>query len=95
AWLDAQSKKRYGATFAGAAPAQQTELLDLIAYRKNEPPELAAGIRYFRWLRDMVVDAFYTSRIGMDDIGFMGNGAMKEFSVPDAAVQYALKRMPG
>ncbi|MGH9659269.1 MAG: gluconate 2-dehydrogenase subunit 3 family protein [Bryobacteraceae bacterium] len=95
AWLDAQSKKRYGSTFADAAPAQQTALLDLIAYRKNEPPELAAGIRYFRWLRDMVVDAFYTSKIGMDDIGFMGNGAMKEFSVPAAAVQYALKRMPG
>ena len=28
----------------------------------------------------------------MEDLGYMGNGAMSHFSVPDEAMEYALKR---
>ena len=93
-WLDAQMMRRYQAAFVNAKPAEQTAMLDLLAYRKNEAghPELAPGIRFFIWARDMVVDAYFSSKVGMDDLGFMGNGAMSEFSVPEEAVQYALKR---
>jgi gluconate 2-dehydrogenase gamma chain len=92
AWLDHEMNKRYGAGFVAATPEQQTALLDLIAYRKNDSPQLGPGIRFFTWVRNMTVDAFYTSKIGMDDVGFMGNGAMSEFSVPVAAIEYAVKR---
>jgi hypothetical protein len=94
AWLDAEMKRRHQAVFVRAQPAQQTALLDLISYRKNASPELNAGIHFFEWARNMVADAFYTSRIGMADLGFMGNGAMSEFSVPKEAVEYALGRSP-
>jgi hypothetical protein len=94
AWLDAETKRRHGATFAASQPSQQTELLDLIAYRKNASPALNAGIKFFSWARNMVTDAFYTSKIGMADLGFQGNGAMSEFSVPQEAVDYALRRSP-
>ena len=67
-------------------------MLDLIAYRKNDSPELGPGIHFFNWVRNMTVDAFYTSKVGMDDLGFMGNGAMAEFSVPVEAIEYAVKR---
>src|ERR1700724_2212734 len=40
AWLDHQMNKTYSATFVTAAPEQQTAMLDLIAYRKNDSPEL-------------------------------------------------------
>jgi hypothetical protein len=92
AWLDAQMKKRYNAAFIDASPADQTAMLDLIAYRKNSNAELGPGIRFFSWARNMVVDAFYTSQAGMDALGFVGNGAMSEFKVPAEAVEYALKR---
>jgi gluconate 2-dehydrogenase subunit 3-like protein len=96
AWLDEQMKHRYQAAFTDAAPAQQTAMLDLIAYRKNEAahPELAPGIRFFTWVRNMVVDAYYSSEAGRQDLGFMGNGAMAAFTVPEEALQYALKRSP-
>jgi hypothetical protein len=94
AWLDGEMQRRCGARFAEAQPAGQTALLDLIAFRKNASPELNPGIHFFTWARNMVVDAFYTSKIGMADLGFMGNGAMSEFSVPAEAVEYALKRSP-
>ena len=87
AWLDAEMKRRHGSAFVRAPAAQQTALLDRIAYRKNASPEWNAGIRFFEWARNMVADAFYTSRIGMADLGFMGNGAMSQFSVPDEAVR--------
>src|SRR6266404_2897938 len=92
AWLDHQVNKRYAAGFTSATPEQQTAMLDLIAYRKNDSPELGPGIRFFNWVRNMTVDAFYTSKVGMDDLGFMGNGAMAEFRVPAAAIEYAVKR---
>jgi gluconate 2-dehydrogenase gamma chain len=93
-WLDEQMKRRYEKAFVDAKPEQQTGMLDLIAYRKNEGehPELGPGIKFFTWARNMVVDAYYTSKAGMDDLGFMGNGAMAEFKVPKEAVDYALKR---
>lgn len=94
AWLEREMQRRYNTSFVQARPEQQTAMLDLMAYRKNESPELAPGIRFFTWARNMTVDAFYTSRIGMDDLGFKGNGAMAEFSVPAEAIAYAVKRSP-
>ena len=92
AWLDHQMNKRYSTGFTGATPEQQTAMLDLVSYRKNDSPELGPGVRFFNWVRNMTVDAFYTSKVGMDDLGFMGNGAVSEFSVPVAAIEYAVKR---
>jgi hypothetical protein len=42
----------------------------------------------------MVVDAYYTSPVGVKDLGYMGNAAMSEFRVPAEAVECALKRSP-
>lgn len=94
AWLDDQMRRRHAAPFVDAKLDQQTAMLDLIAYRKNESPELGPGIHFFTWARNMTVDAFFTSKIGWDYLGYMGNSAMSHFSVPAEAVEYALKRSP-
>jgi hypothetical protein len=41
-----------------------------------------------------VLDAYYTSPIGIKELGYMGNTAVSEFHVPEEALQYALKRSP-
>jgi gluconate 2-dehydrogenase subunit 3-like protein len=94
AWLDREMGRRNNATFLNARPEQQTAMLDLIAYRKNESPELGPGVRFFDWARMMVVDAFYTSPAGVKDLGYMGNTAVQKFEVPQNAIDYALKRSP-
>ncbi len=96
AWLDDAMKHRYGNDFLGAAPAQQTAMLDLIAYRENrrQDPSLGPGIDFFTWARKMVADAYYTSPIGIKDLGYLGNTAMSHFSVPQEAIDYAVKRSP-
>jgi hypothetical protein len=92
AWLDAASAKRFKEPFLAAAPEQQREMLDAIAYRKNETPELAPGIEFFAWARRLTVDAFYTSKIGIADLGYLGNKGMAKFEVPAEAIRYALTR---
>lgn len=94
AWLDDQSLKRYEATFVAAKPAQQTELLDLIAYRRNDTPETGPGIRFFDWARRMVVDAYFTSPAGVKSLGYKGNVGMQVFQVPQEAITYAINRSP-
>ncbi len=95
AWLDDTMRRRAGGQdFLSAPPAQQTALLDLIAWRKNRSPEWNPGIDFFTWARRMVVDAYYTSPIGFKELGYMGNSAMSSFSVPAEAVEYVMKRSP-
>ena len=94
AWLDHTLQRHHNTDFLSASPELQTAALDLIAYRKNETPEIAPGIRFFSWVRKMVADAYYTSPIGIKDLGYMGNTAVSQFSVPEEAVAYALKRSP-
>jgi hypothetical protein len=94
AWLDFWMQRNHATDFLSAPPAQQTALLDLIAYRRNESPELGPGIRFFDWARRMVVDAYYTSPIGIKEVGYMGNTAVSKFEVPQEAIDYALKRSP-
>ncbi len=93
AWLDQYTTHKYGADFLSAKPTEQTAVLDL-AYGRPPSSEVAGGAQFFTWARNMVVDAYYTSPVGVKDIGYMGNGAMSTFSVPKEAADYALKRSP-
>ena len=89
-WLDATCGDRYGKTFVDCAPAQQKEILDLIAYRKNglTHPEIIQGIEFFSFLRNLVSDGFFTSEIGIKYLGYIGNTHLKDFTgcppVPEA-----------
>ena len=94
AWVDHDMQRRYGADFLDAKPEQQTAMLDLIGIQKNAAPENEAGIHFFHWARNLVLDAYYTSPIGIKELGYMGNTAVSEFHVPEEALQYALKRSP-
>ncbi len=94
AWLDAYMRDHHGSDFVSAKPDEQIALLDLIAYRDSAKshPELGPGVRFFAWARKMTSDAYYTSKVGIADLGYMGNKGMAQFHVPEEAVEYALKR---
>ena len=94
AWVDGAMKTRGAESFVEAAPAQQTALLDEIAYRRNQSPELNPGIEFFTWARRMTVDAFYTSEIGITDIDYRGNRPMGSYPEPTEQIAYVLKRVP-
>ena len=91
-WLDTAMKERGAADFLSATAAQQTALLDEIAYRRNQTPALAPGITFFTWARRMTVDAFYTSEIGFKDVDYRGNSARGAYPAPAEAIAFALKK---
>ncbi len=93
-WMDQEMLRRTGKLFIDAPVTEQTKLLDTLAYRKNATPQNSTVVDFFAYFRGMVVDAYYTSPVGMADIGYMGNQVLDSFSVPDEAVQYALSRSP-
>jgi gluconate 2-dehydrogenase gamma chain len=95
AWMDAAMTRRFQAkSWVDAAPDQRTRLLDLIAYRRNDSPDLGPGIVFFDWARKMAADAYYTSKEGIAELGYKGNTGMAEFKIPQEAIDYALKRSP-
>ena len=49
-------------------------------------------MRFFGWARRLVVDAFYTSEIGRQDLEYQGNQFIKTFEVPGSAVSHVMKR---
>lgn len=63
-------------------------------YTAKQGTPLAAGVRFFDWARKMTVDAYYTSPVGIKDLGFVGNGAFSKYEVPQEVLEYALKRSP-
>src|ERR1700723_3319098 len=50
AWLDDAMRRRAdGKDFVSASQDQQKAMLDLIAFRENNSPELGPGIQFFDW----------------------------------------------
>ena len=80
-WLDGFCVDRYEKPFMDCAPEQRKEVLDLIAYRKNAKtdPSLHQGVVFFAFLRNMTMDGFYTSKIGIADLQYIGNTSLHEF----------------
>jgi hypothetical protein len=81
AWLDNYCGDHYDTAFMSCTPEQKKEVLDLIAFRKNalKDPSLSQGISFFAFLRDMTCDAFYTSKIGIEDLQYIGNTSRGDF----------------
>jgi hypothetical protein len=80
-WLDSTCEDRYGKRFLDCTPQQQKEILDLIAYRKNAVTDesLSQGVEFFAFLRSFTADGFFTSKIGIAYLGYVGNTFLLEF----------------
>jgi hypothetical protein len=80
-WLDNTCIDRYAKVYLDCAPEQQKEILDLIAYRRNakQDPSLGQGVEFFAFLRKLTADGFFTSEIGIEYLGYIGNTFLKDF----------------
>jgi len=80
-WLDSYCIDHYGQAYMECAPEQRKEVVDLIAYRKNAKatPELHQGVAFFAFLRNLTCDGFYTSKIGIEDLQYIGNVTRSEW----------------
>lgn len=91
-WLDVESNKRFKNKFIKLSKTQQLNIVDDIAYPFEVKPEYAQGAAFFSLMRNLTATGFYTSQIGIKDIGFMGNTPNMWEGVPaDVLKQYGLK----
>jgi hypothetical protein len=74
-WLDRESNLRYNKLFKDCSNEEQMVLVDDIAYPdpEGQKPELAYGIRFFERMRGLTVTGYYTSKMGIEDLGYQGN----------------------
>ena len=73
AWLDEESKVRNGVPFVRAEARAQAAILDDIAFKDRVKPGLEKPAEFFGRMRSLTLGAFYTTREGWADIGYMGN----------------------
>lgn len=63
-------------------------------YTVKPGTDLAPGVRFFDWARKLIVDAYFTSPIGIRDVNYIGNQMLSKYEVPQEAIDYAFNRSP-
>lgn len=72
-WLDHRANTLFGKDLISCSAAQQTQVLDEIAWPESASPEVAQGVKFFSHMRNLVLTGYYTTRMGIDDLGYKGN----------------------
>lgn len=91
-WLDVQCLNRYNKPFKDCSSGQQIEMVDAIAYPAKAKPEMQQGVAFFNRLRNLVASGFFTSKMGIEDLGYVGNKANQWQGVPPEIIkQYGLE----
>ena len=105
-WLDIECMKRFEKSFKDLDEKQRLEIVDDIAYpvvidkerserninaNRKLKPGMASGVAFFNLMRNLTATGFYTSEIGVKDLGYVGNRPNKWNGVPeDVLKQYGL-----
>jgi hypothetical protein len=93
-WLDLQCMKRFNNDFAACTEQQRIEIVDEIAFpeKAKDNPKLQPGVTFFNTMRDLTACGFFTSKIGIADLGYKGNQPNQWNGVPQEVLdQYGVK----
>jgi len=91
-WLDLQCLNQYGKDFVGSTPEQRIAMFQEIAYPMKAKPETQQGVAFFNKIRELTAIGFFTSKMGIEDLGYKGNSPGKWEGVPaEVLKQYGLE----
>jgi hypothetical protein len=79
AWIDRTCLDRHDKPFIACTAAQQTALLDDISWPARGARELSHGINFFTSFRDLTSSGFWTTKMGIEDLQYMGNTGVAEW----------------
>lgn len=93
AWLDTECRERFGKNFVDCADAQRRRVLDDIAWPKKARPEMSQGVAFFSDFRDLTASGFYSSKLGVEDLQYLGNTVVGEWKgcPPEALAKLGVK----
>ncbi len=90
-WIDMYCLNNHGKTFREIDDKQKMALVNAIAYPKKARPEMKQGAAFFSLMRNLTATGFYTSEIGVKDVGYLGNRPNQWNGVPgDVLKQYGV-----
>ena len=80
AWLDVECQRRHDKIFLNCTDAERTAVLDDIAWPAKAKPDFAHGVAFFTNFRDLTASGFWTTRMGIDDLQYMGNRSVARWN---------------
>ncbi len=78
-WLDAEASRRFGKDFTATTLSGQTALCDEICDATRVAPEKSDAARFFALYRDLTAAGFYSTPVGRNDLGYIGNVPLGHF----------------
>ncbi|MEY4150645.1 MAG: hypothetical protein RL555_1249 [Bacteroidota bacterium] len=81
-WLDMHCMKLFNQPFVGCSSTEQLSIIDQIAYPEKAAKSVQQGVSFFTLLRNLTATGFYTSQVGVKDLGYAGNQPNQWNGVP-------------
>lgn len=81
-WIEAESQKRFKKAFPSLSDAQKGAIADDICSPAKAKAEFSDAVKFFSKFRDLTAGGFYTTPVGMKDIGYTGNSPTETFAGP-------------
>jgi len=71
-WVNARCNSEFGRSFMDCTPEQQNSLMEELAYKAKFKPTTEGGRAFFRLMREYTVVGYYTTKIGLESLGYPG-----------------------
>ena len=78
-WLDQEAIRLTDKEFAAAGVENQKKILDRVAWPARAAAEDAPWVQFFNRFRDLTVSGFFSSKMGVHDLPYLGNTAVAEW----------------
>jgi hypothetical protein len=82
AWLDEEAVRRAGRKFIELSAAQRAGIADDICSPARAASQFQSAAKFFAKFRDLTAGGFFTTPVGMKDIGYTGNVPLEKFDGP-------------
>lgn len=80
AWFDYECLERFDAPFVECTEEQQREIIEAVAWPEQAEPRMQPGVTFFNTLRDFTASGFFSSKMGVEDLQYMGNQYVEEWT---------------
>jgi hypothetical protein len=79
AWIDLECQDRFDKRFLECTADERTAVLDDIAWPQKASPAFAHGVAFFNSFRDLTASGFWSSKMGVQDLQYLGNVPVAEW----------------
>jgi hypothetical protein len=86
-WLENLSLSTFDHSFTDLSTEQRISLVDKIAYPDTAEEDMKFGVKFFNLMRNLTCTGFFTSQMGVKDIGYVGNRPNQWDGVPDEVLE--------